>query len=161
MQIGTIAAPFGVRGEVKIDLSTDFPDRFTQLKTIYVGPDYRPLELAAARRHAGRVALRFAAVTDRTEAEGLRGLALYIPRSEAMPLPDGQYYYDQIIGLKVHTTDGQHVGIITQILTTGSNDVYVVRDDGREVLVPAIRDVVRHIDLESGIMLIEPIAGLL
>lgn len=161
MLVGVVAAPVGVRGEVKIDLATEFPDRFKLIETIYVGEEHRPMELAGARRHAGRVALRFAAIADRDAAEPLRGQPLYIPRAEAMPLPEGHYYHDQIIGLRVVTTAGEALGTVQQILPTGANDVYVVRDEQREVLVPAIRDVVRRIDVEAGLMEVEAIEGLL
>ena len=78
-----------------------------------------------------------------------------------MPLPEGHYYYDQIIGLNAITTDGTPLGTVVEILSTGSNEVYVVRAEGREVLIPAIRDVVRQIDLAAGVLVVEPIEGLL
>jgi 16S rRNA processing protein RimM len=161
MLVGVVAAPVGVRGEVKIDLYTDFPDRFTQLTEIYVGDGHRPMRLAGSRRHAGRVALRFVDVPDRDAADALRGQPLYIPRSQAMPLPEGHYYHDQIIGLRAVSTAGEDLGVIEAILPTGSNDVYVARDGTRELLIPAIRDVVRDIDLDAGTLTVEPIEGLL
>ena len=161
MLIGTVAAPMGIRGELKIDLATDFPDRFKQTKTVYVGEEHRPMAVEGARRHTDRILLRLAGVPDRTAAEEYRGKHLYVPRSEAMPLPEGQYYYDQIVGLRVVTTVGESLGTIEQVLPTGSNDVYVARDGEREVLIPAIHDVVKRIDLASGTMLVEPIEGLL
>lgn len=161
MLIGTVAAPVGVRGEVKIDLATDFPDRFKLLKTIFVGDDHRPIGVVSARRHAGRVALRLAGIDDRDAADTLRMERLFIPRADAMPLPEGHYYHDQIVGLRVVTSGGESVGTIAAIMTTGANDVYVVRDGTREVLVPAIRDVVRNIDIADGTMVIEPLEGLL
>jgi 16S rRNA processing protein RimM len=161
MLVGTVAAAHGVRGEVKVDLATDFPDRFKRLKTVYVGDEHRPMAVLGARRHGGRVALRLEGITDRDAAQSLRGAALSIPRAEAMPLPEGHYYYDQIIGLNAITTDGTSLGTVVEILSTGSNEVYVVRDEGRGVLIPAIRDVVREIDLAAGVLVVEPIEGLL
>lgn len=161
MLVGTVAAAHGVRGEVKVDLATDFPDRFKRLKTIYVGDEHRPMAVLGARRIGGRVALRLEGITDRDAAQSFRGAALSIPRAEAMPLPEGHYYYDQIIGLNAITTDGTPLGTVVEILSTGSNEVYVVRAEGREVLIPAIRDVVRQIDLAAGVLVVEPIEGLL
>lgn len=161
MLVGIVAAPVGIRGEVKIDLLTDFPDRFKQLRQLYVGDAHHPMRLASARRHARRVALRFEDVHDRDAADALRGQALFIPREEAMPLPPGHYYHDQIIGLRVLSTTGDALGVVEQILHTGNNDVYVARDGAREVLIPAIHDVVREIDVAAGTLTIEVIDGLL
>lgn len=161
MRVGTIAAPVGIRGEVKVNLDTDFPDRFKRLKVIYAGEEHRLLHVAAARRHADRVALRFAEVPDRTAAESLRGMPLYIPRAEAMPLPEGHFYHDQIIGLRVVSTAGDALGVIEEVMPTGNNDVYVARGGAQEVLIPAIRDVVRDIDLDAGTMTVELLDGLL
>jgi 16S rRNA processing protein RimM len=159
--IGVVAGAHGVRGEMKVDLQTDFPDRFKRLGTVYTGEDHRPLQIAAVRKLGERVALRVAAVTDRDAAQAMRGTELYIPISEIMPLPAHTYYRDQIIGLQVVTTSGEPLGTITEILITGSNDVYVARDEQREVLIPALKDIVREVDLEGGRMVIEPVDGLL
>jgi 16S rRNA processing protein RimM len=161
MLVGVVAGPVGLRGEVKVNLTTDFPDRFQRLSTIYAGDDRRPMRIASSRRHAGRVALHFEDVPNRNAAESLRGVPLYIPRSEAMPLPEGHYYLDQIVGLRVVSIAGDTLGVIEDILHTGNNDVYVTRDGEREILIPAIHDVVRKIDLEAGTLTVEVIEGLL
>lgn len=161
LQIGRIAAPLGVRGEMKIDLDTDFPDRFQRLRTIYVGDEHRPMAIAGARMHGNRVAIRLEDIADRDEAETLRGATLWVPRSEAVPLPEGHFYHDQILGLRVCTTDGQDLGTVIEILATGNNDVYVAHDGRREVLIPAIRDVVREIDVAEGRLVVEAVEGLL
>jgi 16S rRNA processing protein RimM len=78
-----------------------------------------------------------------------------------MPLPDHTYYRDQIVGLRVVTTAGETLGTITEILVTGSNDVYVVRDEQRETLIPALKEIVREVDVTGGRMVIDPVDGLL
>jgi 16S rRNA processing protein RimM len=159
--IGVVAGAHGVRGEMKVDLQTDFPERFKRLTTVYTGPDHQPLQIAAVRKLGDRVALRVDAVTDRDAAQAMRGAELFIPIGEIMPLPAHTYYRDQIIGLRVETTSGEPLGTITDILITGSNDVYVAKDEQREVLIPALKDIVREVDLEGGRMVIEPVDGLL
>jgi 16S rRNA processing protein RimM len=159
--VGVIVGPVGLHGEVKIALATEFPDRFRLLKTVHLGPERRPLSLASVRQHGARVVLRFAEIADRGAAEAVRGQDLWIPQSQAMPLPPGRYYHHQIVGLEVITTAGEHLGHVEEILETGSNDVYVVRAGEREVLIPAIRDVVQDIDLVRGLITVEAIAGLL
>ena len=80
---------------------------------------------------------------------------------QSSPLPEGQYFHDQIIGLQVQTTEGQIIGTVTDIITGQSNDNYVVRHDKEEILIPAIEDVIKSIDLDKGIIIIEPMEGLL
>jgi 16S rRNA processing protein RimM len=161
LQVGRVAGPLGIRGELKVDLDTDFPERFERLSTIYVGEDHCPMAVAGARVQGGRVILRLVEITDRGASETLRGAILSVPGSEAVPLPDGHYYQHQIVGLRVWTTDGQDLGTVVEILSTGNNDVYVAREGVREVLIPAIHDVVRQIDLASGRLVVEAIEGLL
>jgi 16S rRNA processing protein RimM len=156
-----IAGAFGIRGEVKVELFTDFPDRFKNLATIFAGEDRRPMTVVGARPIGDRMALRLADVSDRNAAQALFGTALYVPRTELMPLPEGRYYQDDIIGLQAVTTDGQVLGSIVDILVTGSNDVYVARQGDKEILIPALKDIVREIDVPGGRMVVEPIEGLL
>ncbi len=89
-------------------------------------------------------------------------MEIRIPFDEADPLPAGEYYYWQILGLRVRTIEGEYLGEVSQILETGANDVYIVRtDDGEDLLIPAIRSVIQKIDLEHGVIEIEVIPGLL
>jgi 16S rRNA processing protein RimM len=101
-------------------------------------------------------------VTTRTQAEQLRGQLVQIPIEEAIPLPEGSYYHYQLLGLQVATAAGEILGVVTEILETGANDVYVVQNrDQAEILLPAIPDVVKAIDLEKGQMIVELLDGLI
>ncbi len=157
--VGYILAPWGIRGEVKVEVVTDFPERFTPRKVVYLNA--RPLEIESCRPHKQHLVVKLATIDSVEDAEKLRGQDLTIPRSELYPLPAGQYYTFQIIGLKVVTTEGQTVGRVTDIMKTGSNDVYIVEGKRGEILIPAIEDVVKSIDLAKGKMVIEAIEGLL
>jgi len=159
--IGVIAGAHGVKGEMKVNLETDFPERFKRLRTIYAGKDHVPMGVESARRLGDRVAIRLADCTDRDAAQALHGTLLFIPASDMMPLPAHTYYRDQIVGLRVVTTAGDPLGTITEILATGSNDVYVARDEQREILIPALKEIVREVDIPGGRMVIEPVDGLL
>jgi 16S rRNA processing protein RimM len=112
--------------------------------------------------HRGRpeVILKLGEVTDRDAAEGLRGLLVQVPESEAWKLPRGRFYWHQILGLRVVTTAGDEIGTVAEILETGANDVYVVRGDGGERLIPAITQVVKWINPARGEMLVELMPGL-
>lgn len=156
--VARIVAPFGVRGEVKAEIWTDFPDRLAKRKTVFLGhedEDPRPYTVRSVRFHQGQVLFGFVGCDDRDTAERLRGLFVQIPTSEAAPLPEDTYFLYQIIGLDVQDTEGKHRGTVTAVMTTAGNDVYVVEGEGGEILVPAIADVVLDIDLEHGRMTVD------
>jgi 16S rRNA processing protein RimM len=157
--IGRILAPWGIRGEVKVEVVTDFPERFAPHKVVYLNT--RQLEIESCRPHKEHLVVKLATVDSVEEAEKLRGQDLTIPRSELYPLSEGKYYAFQLIGLKVVTTEGKNMGKITDIMTTASNDVYIVKRKKGEILIPAIEDVVKSIDLKKGKIVIEAIEGLL
>ena len=169
--IGQITAAYGIRGEVRVFPLTDVPDRFEGLARVSLSrrrsekEDEVVIESACLEwvRYSGRVVIaKFEGVDDREGAEGLRQLYLQVPRAEAAQLPEGSYYIFDIVGLKVVTVDGEELGRVVEVFSTGSNDVYVVeRPSNSQVLIPAIRDVVRQIDLGSGLIIISPIPGLL
>ncbi len=121
-----------------------------------------PFTVAAVRIQGDAALLRLQEITNRTAAEKLGGLDVEVPTSEALPLPKGQFYWHQVIGLTViDATTGNELGTVKDILETGANDVYVVQGQTKEILVPAIKDVVVEIDPQAGRMLIQPLPGLL
>jgi 16S rRNA processing protein RimM len=150
-----------VRGELKCRVITDFPsERFKPGTRLLIGPD--EARLRSARVRGNIVYLRFHGIDDRNAAEALRGQDVLVARKDAVRLPEGQFFWDQVIGLRVEDTTGRLLGAVTDILETGANDVYVVKAPGqREILVPAIKDVVQLIDPEAGRMVIDPLPGLL
>ena len=157
--VGRILAPWGIKGDLKIEVLTDFPERFTPKQKVYINGCAMTIE--RSRQHKRNIILKLAAVDSIEAVEKLRGRYLEIPHTQAHPLAEGQYYRFQIIGLEVWTTEGELLGVITDIQPTGSNDVYVVRGQDGEFLIPAIEDVVKSVDLEKGRMIIEVIEGLL
>ena len=157
--IGRVVAPWGVRGELKVEVMTDFPDRFSPREELYA--DGRAFIIEQSRWHKGKVILKLAAVDGMEAAEELRGKYLEVPQSSMRPLPQDEYYQFQLIGLEVWTTEGVRLGSIERILPTGSNDVYEVPCEGGVALIPAIDDVVKSVDLQGRRMIIEVIEGLL
>ncbi len=157
--VGRVIAPWGIKGEVKVEVMTDFPDRFSPGEEVYI--DGRPLSIERSRGHKGRVILKLTPVDSIEAAERLRGRWLEIPESKLRPLPQDQYYQFQLMGLEVWNTEGELLGRIADILPTGSNDVYLVRGEQGELLIPAIEDVVKSVELEKGRIVVELIPGLL
>ena len=160
--IGKILKPFGVRGELKVEILTDFPERFASLRQVFVGDGAKSFSVASAHLHNHTTALvKLQGIDTPEDAAKLREQFLYVAVDDAVKLPPGQVYLYQIIGLQVKTIDGQVLGKIAEVLDTRANDVYIVRDGTREILLPAIPDVVKAIDLESGEMLVELLDGLI
>jgi 16S rRNA processing protein RimM len=160
--IGDIVGAFGVRGELKVVPMTDFPERFAETPIVYVGDKRRPYRVEGAHRHKQLVLLRLEGVADLDAAEPLRGTRIWIPAEQIRPLPAGSFYVHDLIGLRVQHVDGRPLGTIMDVLTDGPIDLYVVGDtpSGSEVLLPAVREFVKAIDLERGLVLVEPIPGL-
>ena len=160
--IGRIVQPHGVRGEVSVEVLTDFPERFDTIEVVYLGSasEAEARRVKATRWHQERVLLSFEGCVDRTAAEGLRGLLVQIPIEEAMPLSEGEYYTHDLIGLDVVTVEGEGLGQISDILFTGANDVYVVVGPRGQILLPAIADVVERVDLTAGQVVVRLMDGL-
>lgn len=160
--VGQVVGVFGVRGELKVRPETDFPGRFAQTPTLYLGADHLPLAVTGARIVREQVLLRLAGVDDATAAEKLRGIRLYVPLSQAMTLPPDQYYLHDIIGARAERPDGTLLGTITDVYTGAAQDTLVVREagGGREVLVPSVKEMIKRIDPAARVVVIAPIPGL-
>jgi len=166
LAIGRIVAPHGIRGEVKVEVMTDFPERFKPGSRAFLGigsedPAAQPVKIVAARPHKGGFLVRLDVAPDRNAAEILRDRYLLIPETEAMRLGEHENYLHDLIGLRVETTDGRFLGKLTEVLFTKANDVYVARGPDGEVLLPAIRDVVLQVDLSARRMVVALPDGLL
>ena len=157
--IGKILAPSGIKGKLKVEVVTDFPERFTPSSKVYI--NQQPMTIDSTEWYKRAVIIKLYTVDSIEAAQRLQGQPVEIHRSQVHPLPEGQYYHFQIIGLEVWTTGGELVGNITEILSANSNDNYVVRGAKGEILIPAIDDVVKSIDMDKGCLVIKPMEGLL
>lgn len=155
ISVGKIVAPHGVRGDVRVAILTDFPDRFHKLRTVHLD-NGMILTVEGARRHKQFVLLKFKGFDTMSAAEQLRGQLIKVTREDVVVLPAGHYYFFDIIGLTVYTEAGENLGTITDILQTGSNDVYVTEGPGKKtLLIPALKEVVRHIDIPGKQMVVK------
>lgn len=161
LAVGEALSSHGVRGQLNVRILTDFPKRLKSLRRVYVGEDHRPFDVESFRVLPDRALLKLKGIDSPEAARELTHRLIYVPVAEAAPLRADEYYWYQIIGLAVWTTAGQYLGEVVDILSTGSNDVYVVRGPSGEVLVPAIEDVVVAIDLQKGKLTVEPMEGML
>ena len=157
--IGKILAPWGIKGKLKVKVETDFPQRFAPCSKIYI--KHQPMTIDSTQWHKGKAIIKLNTIDCIEEAQRLNEQPVEIHHSQLDPLPEGQYYHFQLIGLEVWTTQGELLGNITEILAAASNDTYIVSTAKREILIPAIEDVVKSIDLNKGRITIEVIEGLL
>lgn len=165
LAVGQIVGAHGLRGELKVEPYTDYAERFAPGSVLLMGEDLEEIFVAAVRPHKGHLLLEVEEFLDRTEAEAVRGEWLFVAESDAATLEADSYWIHDIIGLNVITETGQQLGQITDVLVTGANDVYIVQpaagvNNGREILLPAIADVVLHVDLEAGTMTVHLPEGL-
>lgn len=160
--VGFLRRPHGVKGEMLMDVHTDFPERLKTGLTVFVGESYQPMVIASRRYHASGLLVRFRGIKSPEEAGLYRNTWVYVPVANRPELPEGEYYHHQLIGLNVVTDEGRDLGVLVDILETGANDVYVVRDaDGSEVLLPAISPVVLDIKLADHQMRVHLLEGLI
>ena len=149
--IGRVGAAHGIHGDLRVIPLTDFPERFTALREVMVGDEL--LHVAHVKPQGKNFLMRFREYTVREEAQRLTGRLLTVAREKAAPLDEGEYYVFDIVGLTVYDEEDNELGSVENVLRTGSNDVYAVRsEDGRELLIPALRAVVQSIDVPSGRM---------
>lgn len=165
--LGRVLRPHGVRGELKVSILTDYPERLRELKAVYLGSgvdDRSPTQhmIQAVRFHQGYALIKFKEVPDRTAAERYRELFVMIDTANAVPLEENEFYLYQLIGLHVETDDGLILGTIAEVLETGANDVYVLHSDQfGELLIPAHDETILKIDLQAEIVTVKLPDGLL
>jgi 16S rRNA processing protein RimM len=163
--VGEIVAPHGIRGEVRLLPTTDFPERFTPGQKVCLSSSAQQLTIDEVRPYRSFLLLRFAEITERSGAEKLRGALVQVPVSEAMPLAKGEYYRFQLLGLLVVTAEDETLGRVRDILETGANDVLVVEpadpDRMQPILIPATREVLIAVRPAEGWLQVKLLPGLL
>ncbi len=156
--VARVLRAWGIRGDLKIQPFTDRPDDFKRFTHVYIAA--RQYAVQSFRPYQGNWLLHLVGVESRHAAERLHGQTILIER-EQRQLDHDEFFADQIIGLKVKTMMGDELGVVTEIISTGANDVYVVKGDRGEVLLPARSEVIRSIDLDAGLMIVELLPGLM
>ncbi len=152
LRVGVITTTHGIRGEVKVFPTTDDPQRFLDLKRIFLdtGKDTLPLEIEGVKFFKKLVILKFKGIDNINDIEKYRGKDLLILREDAVKLEEGEYFIFDLIDSEVFLEDGGKLGVLTEIMATGANDVYVVQTpEGKEVLIPSIKDCILDIDAEN------------
>lgn len=167
MRLGKIVRPHGIRGELRMELYTAYPERMSYLETVYLSSQRRPnqripYKLESVRFHRDAALLMLEGIADRTEAESLRGMLVSVPLDEGAPLEEGEYYVIELIGMDVYTDTDRYLGKLEDMFETGANDVYILRGTSAgDILIPDTPEVIHQIDFEQRRITITPLPGLL
>ncbi len=162
LEVGKVRRPHGVSGDVLVEIHTNFPERLIAGVEVFLGEAHLPLTIRRRREHNDGLLLAFENYTTPDQVGRFRNQSLYQARKRAPKLSSCEYYHHQLLGLDVQKEDGTFLGKITGILETGANDVYEVTDEaGREMLLPAISEVILHVDLALGKIKVHLLPGLL
>lgn len=157
LAVGEVLKPQGVRGEVKVQPLTNDPDRFFDLKEVYIkqGEAYVSQSVSCHRVHEGYAYLNFEGVEDRDGAERLRGAVLYVDRAHAVPLGENENFICDLIGCEAFDREGNPVGMLHDVMQPGANDVYVFQTPRGEMLLPALKEVILSVDVQKKRMVLD------
>jgi len=161
LMVGFLRRPHGVNGEIILDLHTDFPERLKSGRKLFLGEEHKPMTLVSARPHAKGMLIKFKDVETPEDVGQFRNQWVYVKASEVPPLPEGQLYQHELFGFSVLDESDNLLGELVEILETGANDVYVVKDaDGREILLPVIPSVILEVDPARRLIRVHLLEGL-
>jgi 16S rRNA processing protein RimM len=164
ISIGKVLGPHGIKGQLRIIPFSGDSSSITSLRTLLLrapGGTYDSYEMASAVAHKKNVLVSLKGFDNINQVLSLVGREVFIRRDQFPRLPEGEYYWCDLIGLVVQTEDGETLGELVDIFETGSNDVYVVKAGVREILIPATEEVILNVNLEARRMIIRPPDGLL
>lgn len=163
LRVGVISSTHGVRGEVKVYPTTDDVNRFKKLKKVVLdtGREHLELEISGVKFFKNQVILKFKGFDNINDIEKYKGKDILVHREDAVELEENENYVADLLDLKVVTDDGQVLGYLTEVMETGANDVYVVEtEDGKELLLPAIRECILDVNLDEEVMTVHILPGL-
>ena len=152
LAVAKIHKPHGLNGEVTVGLVTDFPERLKKGKQVYIGENHIPLQIDTIRKMDKKYLITFADHYSRDSVASFRNQIVYIQYEDLLVLPDNEYYHHDLVGMRVFSIEEKEIGVLVEIILTGANDVYVIKPhnrDAKEILIPAIKSVVKKVDTEN------------
>lgn len=162
LMVGRLLRPHGLQGEMLMAVMTDFPERLKPDTTLFMGNRYDPITIKSVRHHNKGLIVTLEGYGERQAVEHIRNQDLFVKTENLPKLPEGEYYQHQLIGMEIVTDQGDTLGTLAEIIETGANDVYLIRpEQGKDILIPAINDVILEINLENKQMIVHLLEGLL
>ena len=160
LSVGFLRRPHGVKGEIIMDLHTDYPERMKKGRKLFIGEQYQPMTITNVRPHQSGLLVKFKDINTPEDAGLYRNQWVYV-QAKDVPLPEGQHYKHELLGLKVLDESDSPLGELVEIIETGANDVYLVRDDsGKEILLPNIPSVILDLNIDRGFLRVHLLEGL-
>jgi len=161
--VGRVGRPHGIRGQIRVFLLTDWPERFQPGRSLYLegAVDDRWVTVEDVSISGQMAIVKLRDVNSRADAEKLKNCDLKISADERPELDTDEYYLADLIGLRVQTESGDYIGEITDVLQNTAQDIYVVQNAGREYLIPAVKQFIRTVDIQKGVVIVDPVEGLL
>jgi 16S rRNA processing protein RimM len=162
-EAGLVRRPHGVKGELLVEIDRHYLQQVQPGKIVYVGEFHQQMDVISCRQHNLGLLIHFEGITNPEQAGQYRLQNIYVSSVQRGKLPAGEYYIDQLLGLRVRDNDTEEqLGLVSEVIETGANDVYVISDPGRpDLLLPAIQDVIKGIDLEKGEIFVHILPGLI
>lgn len=158
LTIGRLGKPHGLDGGIVFYIITDFPERLQKGRKVFISEKKIPVHIQSVKPHPRGLVLLFKEYSDTSEVEQFKSQYVYVDANELPELPEGEYYHHQLIGLHVFDPQGSEIGILQDILETGANDVYLIKDqNAKEILIPALLELIKKIDIENKTMVITPL----
>ena len=162
LEVGYLRRPHGVHGEMIMEVHTDFPERLEPGTGVYISDVHRRMIISGTRFHKDGLIIKFEELNSPEEAGLYRNQSVYVRTADRPRLPEGKYYHHELIGFSVVDERGGFIGFLTEILQTGANDVYVVKQDGGgEILLPVISSVILAMEIDLRQIRVRLIPGLL
>ncbi len=165
LAVGTLRRSHGIHGDLLVDVITDFPERLKPGTFVFLGEKKQPLKITRRRFHNDGLILGFEGINNAEQTAKYRTQMIYVKAVDRPALPAGEYYHHQVLGLSVVDENNVALGTISEIIITGANDVYVVTPAGetpaREILIPAIQQVILDVNLEARTMRVHLLPGLI
>lgn len=163
LQVGAVTSIHGLHGEVKVYPTTDDPKRYKKLKKVLLDMEKqrKEVEIERVRFFKNMVIVKFKGIDDINDVQQYKGAKLYVTRENAVPLAEDEYFAADLIGLLAVSDENEELGSVSDVLQTGANDVYVIQQpNGKELLIPAIKDCIKNIDISGGKMVVHLLPGL-
>lgn len=163
-EIGQIVNTFGIKGMVRVNPFTDDISQFEKMETILVDKkgSFQEMQIEEVKYSKNQVLLKLKGIETVEEAEKYRNCYLKLPREKARKLPKNTYFIADLIGLEVYTEEGNLLGKVEDIYNTGASDIYVIKDElGKQILLPAIKDVIKQVDVEQEKIIVHLLEGLI
>jgi 16S rRNA processing protein RimM len=160
--VGKLRRPHGIHGEMIMNVMTDFPERLKMGMIVFVGEEHQPMQIRSLRGHQQGLLVGFQSLLSPEAVGLLRNNLVYVKVSNLPALPEGEYYHHQVIGLRVVDESGTDLGRVSDVMSTGANDVFIVhQEDGNEFLLPVVDSMVLNIDIKKGEICARPLPGLI